>query len=80
MRLPRDISGAELIQILGRFGYHNIRQTGSHVRLMRIYGEQQEHHITIPLHKNLRLGTLNSILQDVSARSGVDKEDIFNAR
>jgi len=79
MRLPRDISGVELIQILGQFGYHSVRQTGSHVRLVRVYDEQ-EHHITIPLHKNLRLGTLNAILQDVSARLGVEKEDIFKKR
>ncbi len=32
MRLPRDISGDELIRLLGKFGYFPVRQSGSHVR------------------------------------------------
>jgi predicted RNA binding protein YcfA (HicA-like mRNA interferase family) len=33
MRMPRDISGAELTKLLNKFGYKIIRQTGSHIRL-----------------------------------------------
>ena len=29
MRLPRDLSGDELIRMLGKFGYFPVRQTGS---------------------------------------------------
>ncbi|MBS3780338.1 MAG: type II toxin-antitoxin system HicA family toxin [Desulfovermiculus sp.] len=61
MRLPRDISGDELIQILQRFGYDPVRQTGSHVRLSCAIGENL-HHITIPRHKTLKVGTLNGKL------------------
>jgi len=32
MKLPRDLSGAELAKALGRAGYQVTRQTGSHVR------------------------------------------------
>lgn len=35
MRLPRDLSGDELIKQLQKFGYEQTRQTGSHVRLTR---------------------------------------------
>lgn len=79
MRLPRDISGDELIGLLGHFGYYPVRQTGSHVRLVRIF-EDYEHHLTIPRHPNLRLGTLNRILQDVAGHLGVEKEDILSKR
>lgn len=33
MRLPRDLSGAELAGLLARYGYRVSRQTGSHLRL-----------------------------------------------
>lgn len=61
MRLPRDWSGDELIRRLREFGYEPTRQTGSHVRLTR-RDERGEHHITVPRHDDLRLGTLNRIL------------------
>ncbi len=79
MRLPRDISGDELIQILQRIGYEHVRQTGNHVRLSCAIGEDA-HHITIPRHKNLKLGTLNGILQDVAKYLGVEKEEILRKR
>jgi len=76
MRLPRDLSGDELIRILQRFGYRPVRQTGSHVRLVRTVADH-EHCITIPRHKSLRLGTLNGILQDVAGQLGLEKEEIL---
>ena len=64
MRLPRDISGDELTRLLGRYGYRQTRQVGSHMRLTtQMNGE---HHITIPQLRPLRTGTLNAILRDVA--------------
>ncbi len=79
MKLPRDISGDELIQILQRIGYEPDRQTGSHVRMSCAIGEDA-HHITIPRHKNLKLGTLNGILQDVATHLGMEKDEILKKR
>jgi predicted RNA binding protein YcfA (HicA-like mRNA interferase family) len=79
MRLPRDISGDELIQILKRGGYEPVRQTGSHVRLSCTIGENT-HYITIPRHKDLKVGTLNGILQDVANHLGIEKEEILKNR
>lgn len=79
MRLPRDVSGDELIQILQRLGYEPVRQTGRHVRLSCASGENT-HHITVPRHKNLKIGTLNGILQDVAGHLGVQKEEILKHR
>lgn len=58
MKLPRDISGKELAKLLIHYGYSVTRQTGSHLRLTaHIDGE---HHLTIPAHSSLRLGTLSA--------------------
>ena len=74
MRLPREISGQELAKLLERYGYTVTRQTGSHMRLTTIAGG--EHHVTIPSHKHLKIGTLNSILGDVARHFGRDKNDL----
>ena len=66
MKLPRDVSGHELARALTRFGYAVSRQTGSHIRLTsRLKGA--EHHVTIPAHDSLRIGTLSQILNEVAA-------------
>lgn len=75
MRLPRDISGDELARLLIRFGYTQTRQTGSHMRLTTTQGGQ--HHITIPRHNPLKLGTLSGILNDVADHLAVSKDDVM---
>lgn len=66
MKLPRDLDGNRLAVLLRRFGYQITRQTGSHMRLTSTL-KGTEHHITIPAHKELSLGTLRSILGEVAA-------------
>ncbi|TSC92505.1 MAG: hypothetical protein CEN89_642 [Candidatus Berkelbacteria bacterium Licking1014_7] len=75
MKLPRDISGTELAKALARYGYQVTRQTGSHLRLTTQSGG--EHHITIPVHSSLRLGTLNAILVEVAQHLKQDKSDLI---
>ena len=80
MKLPRDVSGPQLAHLLHRHGYELTRQTGSHLRLTsRIKGP--EHHITIPSHDALKVGTLSAILADVAAYLEVDRaafiQDLF---
>ncbi|MEW8960051.1 MAG: type II toxin-antitoxin system HicA family toxin [Moorella sp. (in: firmicutes)] len=80
MKIPRDISGEELAGLLAKFGYQITRQTGSHLRLTTMFNG--EHHITIPRHNTLRVGTLNGILIDVAKHLKISKEalvkDLFN--
>jgi predicted RNA binding protein YcfA (HicA-like mRNA interferase family) len=64
VRLPRDLSGERLATSLGRMGYVVSRQTGSHLRLTSS-ARGTEHHITIPRHDVLKVGTLSAILADV---------------
>lgn len=63
-RLPRDLSGDELVRALAKLGYSVTRQTGSHMRLTT--ADAGEHHITIPRHDPLRVGTLAGILAEVA--------------
>lgn len=72
MRLPRDLTGDQLARLLAALGYRVTRQTGSHMRLTT--SERGEHHVTVPRHDPLRLGTLASILGDVSAHAGINRE------
>ncbi|MER3399359.1 MAG: hypothetical protein C4316_12705 [Chloroflexota bacterium] len=76
MKLPRDLSGEELARLLKRYGYQINRQTGAHMRLTSSL-KGKEHHITIPAHKSLKVGTLNSILQEVAHYLQIDKEQVI---
>jgi len=61
MKLPRDLSAADLEKALHRaFGYQFVRQLGSHRRLTT--QTRGEHHLTIPNHDPLRPGTLRVVL------------------
>ena len=75
MKLPRDISGDKLARLLRRFGYEATRQTGSHIRLTST-SRGEKHHITIPAHRELRVGTLNAILTEVAAYQRMSKEKL----
>ena len=77
MKLPRDLSGAELIKLLCKHhDYRRVNQEGSHVILET---ESPRHHrLAVPDHNPLRVGTLNSILRSVAEVKGVEKEDILN--
>ena len=72
MRLPRDLTGAQLIRALGTMGYSVTRQTGSHVRLTCTAPLQ--HHVTMPLHDPLRIGTLAAILAAVAEVHGLTRD------
>jgi predicted RNA binding protein YcfA (HicA-like mRNA interferase family) len=75
MRLPRDVSGDDLAKALREFGYQVTRQTGSHMRLTTSLNG--EHHVTVPRHSPLRIGTLAGILGDVSDHLGISKNDLL---
>jgi predicted RNA binding protein YcfA (HicA-like mRNA interferase family) len=75
LRLPRDISGEELVRALAQFGYQVTRQTGSHIRLTTLQGG--EHHVTIPRHAALRIGTLAGILDDVERHVGLTRQALI---
>ena len=75
MKLPRDLSGDELVKALARLGYIVDRQTGSHIRLTT--QRNGEHHVTIPAHDPIKIGTLNAILRDVAAHVSLSREELL---
>ena len=75
-KIPRDVSGRQLVQLLKRYGYTVTRQTASHVRLTS-RSKGSEHHITIPDHQSIKIGTLNSVLNDLATYQGKSKAEII---
>ncbi|MBO0351160.1 type II toxin-antitoxin system HicA family toxin [Phormidium pseudopriestleyi FRX01] len=76
MKLPRNLSGQDLVKALRVFGYEVSHQTGSHIRLTTQYNG--EHHLTIPAHNPLKIGTLNAILKDISNHININREELLN--
>jgi len=76
MKIPRDIGSNVIVKKLEKFGYKVTRQVGSHIRLTSI--ENGTHHITIPNHNPIKIGTLSSILQEVANHHGITKQEVIN--
>jgi len=77
-KIPRDVQGLELARALNKFGYSIIRQVGSHMRLECVK-DAKHHHITIPAHSPLKIGTLSAILDDVASFLAITKEELVKA-
>ena len=75
MKLPRAVSGDKLAKALRLLGYRVTRQTGSHMRLTTT--EEGEHHVTVPRHDPLRIGTFAAILDDVAAHFRISRDELI---
>ena len=75
MRIPRDLTGNDLIKRLKKFDHIVTRQSGSHIRLTTSLNG--EHHITIPNHDPLKIGTLSSILSDIASHLKITKDELL---
>ena len=75
MRLPRDLSGQDLAKALKILGYEVSRQTGSHMRLTTL--KEGQHHLTIPRHDPLRVGTLAAVLSDIAEHFHTTREELI---
>jgi len=64
------LSGREIIRALEQLGFVQARQRGSHVVMKRITPEGNVGCV-VPLHKEVAIGTLNSILKQ--ARISVEE-------
>lgn len=75
MKLPRDFNADQFIKLLTKTGYVPSRQSGSHIRLTtNIKGQ---HHVTVPNHDPIKIGTLNSILKDIAEHFQITKEELL---
>jgi predicted RNA binding protein YcfA (HicA-like mRNA interferase family) len=77
LKTPRQVDGAELTRALRVLGYEQVRQDGSHIRLTtQLNGT---HHVTVPNHRTLKLGTLlRGVLKPVAAHHGLTVEELVN--
>ncbi len=67
-RLP-VVSGAQLSDVLQKLGWEVARQRGSHVRLKH---QDRAVSLVVPLHRELKRGTLNGILRD----AGLSRDEL----
>jgi len=78
VRLPRDLSGDELIRALCRdWDYELVHQEGSHAVLQT--QTPAHHRIAVPRRRNLRVGTLASILRSVALHKGVNRDRVIES-
>jgi len=71
VKVPRDLSGTEVVKSLERLGFTVVRQKGSHVRMVK--GEKR---ITVPAHRSVTIGTLHSILH----QAGISIQEFMDSR
>jgi len=78
MKIPRDLSGHDLVRALCRsWSYRVVHQEGSHVVLET--DEPTHQRLAVPAHKSLRIGTLNAILRAVANHKGVERQVIVES-
>ena len=71
MKLPRDLSGIDVIKILKKnYGWDIHSREGSHVTLKK---ENEKVILTVPLHRQLDPGTLLAILR----KANIEKNEFL---
>lgn len=75
MKSPRSLSAKELIKLLKIYGYEVSSQKGSHIKITT--QQKGKHHLAIPNHNPMKIGTLNSILRQVAEHFEKSKEDVL---
>jgi predicted RNA binding protein YcfA (HicA-like mRNA interferase family) len=76
MKIPRDLSGKALVDLLCRhWDYRIVHQEGSHIVLET--DNPSRHRLAVPAHKSLLVGTLSAILRAVARHKGVDRRDLL---
>jgi predicted RNA binding protein YcfA (HicA-like mRNA interferase family) len=63
------LSGQQLVRALERSGWQVARQRGSHVRMKH---PERKSPVTVPLHREIKRGTLTGILND----AGLDVSEL----
>ena len=72
--IPKDLTGKELIKLLRQFGYEDLPQNGSHVRIQT--NEKGRHSETIPNHKPLKAGTRRQILKNIALHFEISLDEL----
>ncbi len=62
----RRLAGAEVVRILGQFGFSVHSQRGSHIKLRRVLSDGTLQTLTVPAHSELDTGTCRAILRQAA--------------
>lgn len=73
-KLPK-ISGKSAIRVLERLGFFQVRQQGSHI-ILKKRTEAGEMGCVVPLHRELAVGTLKSILKQANISENLFIENL----
>lgn len=71
----RKVSGKECIKALSKMGFYTLRQKGSHVTMAKDTPEGKIGTV-VPMHKELKIGTLKGILKKAKVSEGEFMEHI----
>jgi predicted RNA binding protein YcfA (HicA-like mRNA interferase family) len=59
----RRLAGKQVISIMEHFGFRIHARKGSHAKLRRIGPDGEKQTLTVPMHEELDLGTLQAIVR-----------------
>jgi predicted RNA binding protein YcfA (HicA-like mRNA interferase family) len=62
----RRLSAREVLAALSSFGFQVVATKGSHAKLRRLTGDEQRQTLTVPLHRDLDLGTIQAICRQAA--------------
>ncbi len=62
----RRLSAREVLAALRSFGFEVVATRGSHAKLRRLTQEGERQTLTVPLHKELDLGTIQAIYRQAA--------------
>ncbi|OGM64491.1 hypothetical protein A2893_01860 [Candidatus Woesebacteria bacterium RIFCSPLOWO2_01_FULL_39_25] len=69
--MPKLYSARQIVKALKRIGFEIVSQKGSHIKLRGIF-DGETYTAIVPNHKEVALGTLQSILKQV----GITREEL----
>lgn len=59
----RQLAGRDVVRILESFGFTELSQRGSHVKLRRVGPSNEKQTLVVPLHDTLDRGTVRAIFR-----------------
>lgn len=62
----RRLSAREVLRIFKSFGFEVVATRGSHAKLRRVTDDGHRETLTLPLHKELDVGTLQAIVRQAA--------------
>lgn len=62
----RRLTARDVLRILQDFGFEVVATRGSHAKLRRVAGDGRRETLTLPLHKQLDVGTLQAIFRQAA--------------